>query len=110
MPKKIPPKRKAAFSWNRLKNQGLSVIGNPFNIIVLISLIMLFSLIVIPLLTMVGNTFTVAKAELRNIPDAKIGDFTLYYWKYLLVSPLTSAILWEPLLHSLTIGFFVTVI
>lgn len=98
------------FSWVRMKNQCMNLIGNPFNMIVLISLVVLFCLIVIPLLTMIGNTFEVAKAELRNIPNAQIGDFTLFYWKYLLVSPLTTAILWEPLLHSLTIGFFVTVI
>ena len=110
MPKETPQKKKYAFSWTRLKNQSLSVIGNPFNVIVLFSLIMLFSLIVIPLLTMVGTTFSVAKAELRSIPDAQIGQFTLFYWKYLLVSPLTQAILWQPLLHSLLIGAFVTVI
>ncbi len=101
---------KQPFSWVRLKNKFISIIGNPFNMIVLFSLVILFCLIVIPLLTMVGNTFTVAKSELRNIEGAQIGDFTLFYWKYLLASPLTTAILWEPLLHSLLIGFFVTVI
>ncbi len=110
MPKGKPPKIRHPFSWKRLKNLSLSVLSNPFNIIVLFSLILLFSLIVIPLLTMVGTTFTVAKAELRNIAGAKIGDFTLFYWKYLLASPLTDAILWDPLLHSLTIGVFVTAI
>jgi iron(III) transport system permease protein len=98
------------FSWARLKNQFLNLIGNPFNMIVFFSLIVLFCLIVIPLLTMIGNTFEVAKAELRNIPNAQIGDFTLFYWKYLLASPLTGAILWEPLLHSLTVGLVVTLI
>lgn len=103
-------KQKKPFSWARMKNQLLGLIGNPFNMIVFFSLIMLFCLIVIPLLTMINNTFIVAKAELRNIPGAQIGDYTLFYWKYLLVSPLTNAILWEPLLHSLTIGLFVTLI
>ena len=78
MPNETPQKKKYAFSWTRLKNQSLSVIGNPFNVIVLFSLIMLFSLIVIPLLTMIGTTFSVAKAELRSIPDAQIGQFTLF--------------------------------
>lgn len=110
MPNRKQLKHKHPFSWERFKNQFRNVIGNPFNVIVMFSLILLFSLIVIPLFTMIGNTFSVAKAELRNIPGAQIGDFTLFYWKYLLASPLTSAILWEPLLHSLTIGFFVTLI
>ena len=102
---KRPPMTK-----ERLKNQVLNVIGNPFNMIVFFTLIILFALIIIPLLSMVQNTFIVAKAELRSIPGAKIGDYMLYYWRYLLASPLTKTILWEPLLHSLLIGFFVTVI
>ena len=110
MSTKKPERRKKAFSWTRLKNQFFALIGNPFNVIVFFSLIMLFCLIVIPLLTMIGNTFTIAKAELRNVPGAELGDRTLFYWKYLLASPLTKAIFWEPLLHSLTIGFFVTII
>ena len=102
--------KRPPMSKERLKNQFLNVVGNPFNMIVFFTLIILFALIIIPLLSMVQNTFIVAKAELRSIPGSKIGDFTLYYWKYLLASPLTKTILWEPLLHSLIIGFFVTVI
>ena len=99
-------------SRERFKNQFRNLIGNPFNVIVLITLIMLFALIVIPLLAMVQNTFVVAKAEVmrKTIPGAKIGDYTLWYWKYLLASPLTKTILWVPLRNSLIIGAFVTVI
>ena len=99
-------------SRERFKNQFRSLIGNPFNVIVLITLLLLFTLIVIPLLAMVQNTFVVAKAEVmrRTIPGAKIGDYTLWYWKYLLASPLTKTILWVPLRNSLIIGAFVTVI
>ncbi|MBQ3316400.1 MAG: iron ABC transporter permease, partial [Spirochaetales bacterium] len=98
------------FSWTRIKNQLLNIVGNPFNVIVFFTLLILFVLIIIPLLIMIQNTFVVAKAELRSIPGAKIGDYTLYYWKYLLASPLTKTVFWEPLLHSLTIGIFVTLI
>lgn len=110
MSKRIRPPARKSQRWKRLKNQFLNVVGNPFNMVVFFSLLILFCLIIIPLLTMLTNTFTVAKAELRNLPDAQIGDFTLFYWKYLLASPLTETILWEPLLNSLLIGFFVTVI
>lgn len=101
---------KHPFSWARVKNQFLNVVGNPFNVIVFFTLIILFALIIIPLLYMVQNTFVVAKAELRTIKGAQIGDFTLFYWKYLLASPLTKTILWEPLLHSLIIGASCTLI
>ena len=75
-------------TWKRLKNLVMGVLGNPFNVIVFISLIVLFCLIVIPLLTMVSNTFMVAKSELRNLPGSEIGDVTLYYWKYLFATVL----------------------
>ena len=103
----LPRKR---LTKTRLKNQILNVVGNPFNMIVFFTLIILFCMIVIPLLNMIQNSFIVAKAELRSIPGAQIGDYTLYYWKYLLASPLTKTIFWEPLIHSLIIGFFVTII
>ena len=60
----------------RLKNLILNVVKNPFNMIVLVSLVVLFCLIVIPLLTMVKETFTLAQSELRRV-DGKVGDFTL---------------------------------
>lgn len=60
----------------------------------MISLVILFCLIVIPLLQMIASTFTVAKGELRRLPGAEVGDFTLYYWKYLLSGQMAKATLW----------------
>ncbi|MBQ6595510.1 MAG: iron ABC transporter permease [Clostridia bacterium] len=89
----------------RLKNQFLNIVKNPFNMIVFFSLIILFCLIVIPLLQMIAATFTASgsKNELRRIGVDR-GDFTLYYWRYILVSNMASATLWEPLKNSLLIG------
>ena len=67
------------FNRIRLKNQVLNVVKNPFNMIVAISLVILFCLIVIPLLQMIASTFTTAKAEIKRI-GGEVGDFTLYYW------------------------------
>ena len=100
---------KKPLTKKRLKNLILNVVKNPFNMIVLVSLIVLFCLIVIPLLTMVKSTFTLAQSELRRV-DGKVGDFTLYYWKYMLASKLSKAVLWEPLLHSLFCGAMTTLI
>ena len=109
MSKKALPKK--PLTKRRLKNLILNVVKNPFNMIVLISLIILFCLIIIPLLTMIATTFTAGQAELRRIGDgAKIGDFTLYYWKYMLASNMSKAVLWEPLRNSLIIGVFVVII
>ena len=107
MSKNALPKK--PLTKKRLKNLILNVVKNPFNMIVLVSLIVLFCLIVIPLLTMIKSTFTLAQSELRRV-DGKVGDFTLYYWKYMLVSKLSKAVLWEPLLHSLFCGAMTTLI
>jgi len=100
---------KKPLTKKRLKNLILNVVKNPFNMIVLVSLIVLFCLIVIPLLTMVKSTFTLAQSELRRV-DGKVGDFTLYYWKYMIASNMSKAVLWEPLLHSVTCGALTTLI
>ena len=76
----------------------------------MISLVILFCLIVIPLLQMIASTFTVAKGELRRLPGAEVGDFTLYYWKYLLNGQMAKATLWGPLKNSLVCGFFTVLV
>ena len=108
MSKKNLPKK--PLTKKRLKNLILNVVKNPFNMIVLVSLIVLFCLIVIPLLTMVKSTFTLAQSELRRNPGAAVGDFTLYYWKYMLTGAMAKAVLWEPLLTSLFCGAMTTLI
>ena len=107
MSKNALPKK--PLTKKRLKNLILNVVKNPFNMIVLVSLIVLFCLIVIPLLTMIKSTFTLAQSELRRV-DGKVGDFTLYYWKYMLASKLSKAVLWEPLMNSLFCGAMTTLI
>ena len=93
----------------RLKNLILNVLKNPFNMVVLVSLVILFCLIIIPLLTMIASTFTLAQGELRRV-QGHVGDFTLYYWKYILTGKLASAVLWGPLKNSFICGFFTVLV
>ena len=86
----------------RLKNLILNVLKNPFNMVVLVSLIILFCLIIIPLLTMISNTFTLVQGH--------VGDFTLYYWKYILTGTMANAVLWGPLKNSFVCGFFTVLV
>ena len=110
MSKKALPRK--PLTKKRLKNLILNVVTNPFNMVVLVSLVILFCLIIIPLLTMISTTFTAAQAEVmrRRIEGAQVGDFTLYYWTYMLASSMSKSVLWEPLLNSLIIGACVVVI
>ena len=102
-------KVKRPFNGTRRKNQVLNVVKNPFNMIVAVSMVVLFCLIVIPLLQMIASTFTAAKGEIKRI-GGNVGDFTLYYWKYLLVGKLSGATLWGPLKNSLVVGLFTVLV
>ena len=102
-------KVKRPFNKTRFKNQILNVVKNPFNMIVAVSMVVLFCLIVIPLLQMIASTFTAAKSEIARI-GGNVGDFTLYYWKYLLVGKLSRATLWGPLKNSLVVGVFTVLV
>ena len=93
----------------RLKNLILNVLKNPFNMVVLVSLVILFCLIIIPLLTMISSTFTLAQGELRPV-QGHVGDFTLYYWKYILTGTMANAVLWGPLKNSFVCGFFTVLV
>ena len=108
MAKKDLPRK--PLTKTRLKNLILNVLRNPFNMIVLVSLIVLFCLIVIPLLTMIKSTFTLAEGELRRMPGHQAGEFTMYYWWYMAVSNMSKAVLWKPLLNSFVCGFFTTLV
>lgn len=92
----------------RIKNQIRSVVTNPYNLIVLIALILLTYFIVLPLLDLISTSVTLAKRDVR-MAGGHAGDFTLYYWKRIFASELTKNLLIEPLFHSLVIGFFVSV-
>ena len=90
----------------RLKNQIKAVVTNPYNIIVLIAIILLIYLIVVPLLDMIATTFQLAQRDLRAVGGGPedVGKFTFYYWQRLLASELSMNMLIKPLLNSLTIG------
>ena len=58
---------------------------------------------------MISSTFTLAQGELRRV-QGHVGDFTLYYWKYILTGKLASAVLWGPLKNSFICGFFTVLV
>ena len=104
------PKEENYSKSKRLKNQIKAVVTNPYNVIVLIAILLLTYLIVLPLLDMIASTFELAQRDLRAVGgDAVAGQFTLYYWKRLLASELSMSMLIKPLINSLTIGVCVSV-
>lgn len=101
--------RANVFKSRRLKNQIKAVVTNPYNIIVLIAVVLLVYLIVLPLLDMIATTFELAQRDIRAVGGGKAGDFTLYYWQRLLASELSWTMLIKPLINSLVIGVCVSV-
>ena len=96
----------------RLKNQIKAVVTNPYNIIVLIAIVLLTYLIILPLLDMLATTFQLAQRDLRATGASMddVGKFTFYYWQRLLASELSMNILVKPLMNSLMVGFFVSLL
>ena len=105
----MKPKDENYSKSRRLKNQIKAVVTNPYNIIVLIAVVLLVYLIVLPLLDMIATTFELAQRDIRAVGGGKAGDFTLYYWQRLLASELSWTMLIKPLINSLVIGVCVSV-
>ena len=103
----MKPKDQNYSKSRRLKNQIKAVVTNPYNVIVLIAIVLLTYLIVLPLLDMITTSFTLAQKDAR-LAGGAAGDFTLYYWQRLLGSSLTKQMLLQPLLNSLLIGVCVS--
>ena len=106
----MKPQEQTYSKSRRLKNQIKAVVTNPYNIIVLIAVVLLVYLIVLPLLDMIATTFELAQRDIRAVGGGKAGDFTLYYWQRLLASELSWTMLIKPLINSLVIGVCVSAI
>ncbi len=79
-------------------------------ILSLIMLVLMIYLIVIPLYRMVETTLTIQERDLRALPGAQIGQFTLYHWARALPSRVSQVMLYAPLQHSLVISAGATLI
>lgn len=95
-------KRKRCLNW--LKN----AFTNPYNLLVIVSIVALSVLVVWPLLQMVLTTFQLAPSEARRVKGTP-GDWTLYYWQRILNSSVSANMLYRPLLNSLLIASCVSV-
>ena len=82
---------------NRIKNY----FKKPYNVILVVLLVVLGYLIVVPLLSIIGDTFTVHTSEVRRIRGSMVGDFTTYHWKMVFADYGSMNLLYKPLLNSL---------
>lgn len=92
--------------WFRVRNY----LAKPQNAMMIGLLALMICLILIPSIAIVTRTFVVKAADLRFLPDAAVGDFTVYHWWRALASPFARVLFYQPLLNSLYIGFGVVLL
>ena len=80
---------------------------------VVLSLIMLFLMyymIIIPLYRMVETTVTWQPHDLTRVPDAPVGEFTLFHYTRMLTGIFSKIYLYTPLQHSFTVAIGATLL
>ena len=63
----MKPQEQTYSKSRRLKNQIKAVVTNPYNVIVLIAIVLLIYLIILPLLDMISTTFELAQRRGRRL-------------------------------------------
>ena len=81
-------------------NELKTFFSKPYNIMLLILMVVLTFLVVLPLLSIVKDTFIVHASEKSRIGQA-VGSFTTYHWNRAFNSDYSKILVWEPLWHSL---------
>lgn len=76
----------------------------PHNVILTILSVVLIYLTVIPLFSIIGDTFRVHQAELMKIHGAKVGDFTLYHWQKVLFSSISQKMFYQPFWNTVVVA------
>ena len=82
--------------WNRIK----TFFSKPYNVLLVLFIIILGFLVVIPLLSIIRDTFIVHPSEKSRVHQA-VGTFTTYHWKRLFASEFSKSLLWDPLKNSI---------
>jgi len=83
---------------------------SPKVVLALLMLVLMAYLIIIPLYRMLETTLTVQEKDVRIIPGAVLGEFTLYHWIRMLTGKISQVMLYAPLQHSLFVSAGATLI
>lgn len=70
-------------------------------ILALLMLALMIYLILVPLYRMLETTFTYQDRDIHYVPDAVIGEFTLFHWVRMLTGEIAEVMTYAPLQHSL---------
>ena len=95
---------------HRTWNKFISYISKPENVILIILIIILSYLVIVPLISIVYETFVVHISERMRIKGTDVGDFTLYHWKNVFSEKYSNHIFYKPLWNTLLVSVFVCII
>ncbi len=91
-------------------NQAKTFIKKPHNFILLIFIVVLGYLTLVPLVTIVFDTFTVHSSEVR-IVRKPIGSLTLYHWtKVFFSGPVSQKTFYEPFVNTMVVALLSCVV
>ena len=96
-------KRKHKLTRIRLKNGVKGFFSNPYNILVILTVVLLVYLIVVPLVGMINTTFHVGRTDVHAAKQSE-GSFTFYYWNRLFLSKVAAKLLYTPFLNSFIVS------
>lgn len=102
--------KKRLFSKARIINTAKGIFTNPIYIISIIAIIFLIYTIVIPLWQMISNTMLWTEADLVLNPEAEPGKITFQHWLNMITGDVSKNIFYKPIMRSLNIGVWVSVI
>ena len=86
------------------------LINRPHLVLGSVCLLILGFLVLTPLIEIIRDSLSVQSYDIAYLPEAKIGEFTLFHYYRVFVGPLSKALLINPLLNSIAIGVCVTLI
>ncbi len=87
------------------KNKVKSYLSKPHNVILLILSVLLFFFTLIPLFSLIRDSFQVHPSELISVPGSSVGDLTLHHWRKVFFDPSISKVMfYTPLWNSIKVS------
>jgi iron(III) transport system permease protein len=74
----------------------------------LIMLVLMFFMVVVPLYSLVKTTVTYSQHDLTRVPDATVGEFTLFHWIRMSTGIIAQIYTYTPIRHSMTVAIGAT--
>ena len=106
----VSEKRPPIFSKSNLVYFLYKLVNRPQLVLGTLCLVILSFLVLTPLLEIIKDSLSIQSYDIAYLPNAKIGDFSLFHFERVFSGPLSKALLINPLLNSIAIGICVTLI